>query len=123
MIRYKVVRIRDNKMYSCSAPGNYCLEYKIGEEVHSEPETVGLLCFDCLDNTIKFFDHRDNLEDYKLLEVETFGELEEVPICCCSYDEGAYNNFYRHIDNHYNSIAPWGTVFCQSLKVIQEVEL
>jgi hypothetical protein len=108
-IRYKVVKKRTR--YGCTIHGSslYALKYTTKTMVFARPETIGVICFDTLDNAERFITRYHLYDDTcKIVEVLPIGRGRRNPIL---YSTRHLNYLYNGgLDESYEMVPPRGTV-------------
>ena len=123
MICYKVVKVENEKFYSCNAPGKYSIEYTIGQTSYPVEGTGELFVFKYESDAKSFLTLQDSLfckKNLALLECET----DSIEICehrgsvLSEYLLEAYwKNFFENVFD-----APQGTYLAKNLTPLKILE-
>lgn len=123
MICYKVVKVENEKFYSCNAPGKYSVEYNIGQTVYPVEGTGGLFVFRYKSDANIFLTLENSIFCKKNL---TLLECETDSIEICEYRgsvlseyllESYWKKFFKNV-----FYTPHGTYLAKSLKPLKIVE-
>ena len=128
---FKVVRRRtDNQLVSCFAPDKLRVYYKIGEK--SIPKVGKLFCFQNLISAQHFIKEMCFFTCANILLCETnsvdfLTNIERIPQGCCGREyDYSYRIFWQNPqiwrESHNGNNIPEGTVFCDYVIPLEEVD-
>lgn len=127
---YKVVSHKNGRYFSaivknCSLfmlEADWQIEYKIGKAILPYKNSK-LMCFDSIDNAIDFKVANQHLaynQDWQIFEIEVINPIEGMG------EQADFDDFWNQYNlNHQlftDSNFPRGTIFCDSIKLIERIQ-
>jgi len=117
----ELYKVTEEYYRSVFAVGKYERIYRIGKIVTSDPLTLGLMCFDTLENAIKFKSY--STKNGVILLVKALDNIGKVRRVSRFLNESAMDDYYDLYTDTIikNTVPPCGTVCCSSVKVIRAI--
>ena len=126
MKAYKLTTL-DGKSYvigcvnkSLKTGGKYCIHYSKNRITKMIPDTIGIMCFDSIDNVLYFANKVFMGFSYILWEIEGYNQLETPKIIARTLFTNTITEYYK---NQSNCSATWaGTLCFKKIRLIKEIE-
>jgi hypothetical protein len=126
MKAYKLTTL-DNKSYvvatinvDLKTGGKYSLKYGLDKETKKIPGTVGIMCFETVEDALSFTEKFR--EPYRLYEIEGIG-INEIPKISAYLNTKILNRFYKNKKNDSGVTVPEGTICFDSIILKKELKI